>query len=369
MRRLCLVGMSLWLVAVSAWGLTPARRAVLLGSFPSWVMTAGGVIASVDCNFSTGQYWASGQVQPSCPLTITRASQETNLLPSSASGASALTFANNVAAITPGSGLAVWESRTNQLFNSTVPATQTTGALGTGTYTLWVNGPGSATMSAGTGTGCGTGVATNGTAVNFTITIAGTCTVTVTGILAAFQLESGAFGSPLIVTGGATGTRAADNINAAGALLTALNGATSIAIMGKALWTPTASGQIMEGAGGGGGLSFGANAVPNRPRPIVRQSATASARGDFNTGAGPILTTGSVSSFGLSFDSINPPLASNGGTALAITTNPAQNTWQTPIYVGSRGATSLFWDQYIQRIVVIPQAIGQTALNTAVSNL
>lgn len=199
------------------------KRVVLLSSgVPSWVLRAGGAPANIDLNFATGQYY--GCTLTSC-LSITRASSKTDLLPSSSSGFAYNTFSNNVLAITPTLGLLIEEARTNQLLNSTVPATQTTGSLANGAYTLWVNGSGSAQMSLGTGVGCGVGAATNGTPVNFTISTPGTCIVTVTGSLNAFQLELGAFGTSLIVTAGATATRAADLVQFAGTL-NAIIGAT-----------------------------------------------------------------------------------------------------------------------------------------------
>jgi hypothetical protein len=114
-------------------------------------------------DFANQQYYGCS---PTGCLSISRASSGTNLLPSSASGFSYSTLGTNVLRITPTLGLLIEEPRTNQLLNSTAPATLTTGSLANGTYTLWVNGSGSATMSAGTATGCGTGTATNGIAVN-----------------------------------------------------------------------------------------------------------------------------------------------------------------------------------------------------------
>src|ERR1700677_1609920 len=104
---------------------------------PGWAY--GG--ASVDCDFANSRYY-------NCPLLetilLTRASTGTDLLPASNSGASYNTFPSGVLRITPQVGLLIEESRTNQLLNSTAPVTQTTGLLPNGTYTLWVNGSGSA---------------------------------------------------------------------------------------------------------------------------------------------------------------------------------------------------------------------------------
>lgn len=152
-------------------------------------------------------------------LTVSRASAGTDLLASAASGAAYNTFVANQARVTPGVGLLIEESRTNYLLNSTAPATQTTGTLPTSEYTLWVNGAGSAAVTAGTATITGGGTATNGSPNTFNVTVTGTVTITVTGLLNAFQLEAVplAANAPtsLIITAGATATRAADAVSIA----------------------------------------------------------------------------------------------------------------------------------------------------------
>lgn len=107
-------------------------------------------------------------------------------------------------------GLLLEGARTNYLLNSTAPATQTTGSLGTGPYTLWVEGAGSAAVAGAGATITGAGTATEGSSVHFTVTVAGTVTVTKTGTLTAFQLENSLFPTSLIVTAGATATREED---------------------------------------------------------------------------------------------------------------------------------------------------------------
>ena len=184
------------------------RRALLGGA--SWVLPG----ASVDCYFSKQKYFGN------CALTVTRAQTSayvTNLTAYDPAGYSYQTFPANTPVIRGDLGLGVFEGRTNFLLNSTAPATQTTGSLANGTYTLWVNGSGSATMSAGTATGCGTAAASNGTPISFTTSgAAGTCIVTVAGSLNAFQLElnpgSVSAPTPFIITAGSTQARAADVI-------------------------------------------------------------------------------------------------------------------------------------------------------------
>lgn len=170
-----------------------------------------------DFDFVNGKYWINATLltTPTTFLTTSRTTTNgtaTNLLPISASGSTITTFADNVPRITPGSGILLEEQRINQLLNSTNPQTQTTGALGVATFTAWVNGSGSATISAGTATISSGGVATQGSPFTFNVTVGGTVVVTVAGSLNAFQLEQGIFGTSLIVTSGSTATRAIDSV-------------------------------------------------------------------------------------------------------------------------------------------------------------
>lgn len=148
-------------------------------------------------------------------VTYTRASSATDALYTDASGAAYNTFGTNVARISASRGLLIEEARTNQLLNSAAPVTQTTASLGTGIYALSVNGSGSAAVTVGTATITGlTGAASNGTFATFTVSVAGTVTVTVTGSLNWFQLEAGAFPTSLVVTTGTVATRAVDTATA-----------------------------------------------------------------------------------------------------------------------------------------------------------
>jgi hypothetical protein len=270
------------------------------------------------------------------------------LLPTSASGFAYSTFANNVPRITSGLGLLVEEIRTNLLLNSTVPATQTTGSLANATYTLWVNGAGSATMSAGTATGCGTGVATQGSPVNFTTSgAAGTCTVTVSGALNAFQLEAGAFGTSLIVTAGATVARAADSIVAAkppvvGPAYTQFAKGTPNA--------PTTFGtaqnllQADTGAVGQRVLIRRQNATGGLLVTMVGGSGSAfTPSGTWAQGAsGKVAAAAAAGSQAASF---------NGGT-IASNTGATMPTTPTVLRIGSSSGTTEFWNGYVERVAL-----------------
>jgi len=129
------------------------------------------------------------------------------------------TVASNVvteatgALISPAPSLLMEPAATNQLLNSTAPATQTTGSLGTGDYVCWMEGSDSVAVTAGTATITGGGTATDGTPDLFTVTGAGTVTVTVTGSPDRFQLEAGSVPTSFIETAGAAATRVADTLS------------------------------------------------------------------------------------------------------------------------------------------------------------
>lgn len=133
-------------------------------------------------------------------------------------------------------------ARTNFLSNSNAPATQTSGSLGVNTYTLWVEGTGTATVTAGTATITGGGAATAGSPRVFNVTVAGTVTVTVTGTLTRFQMEAGGFATSFIPTLSTAITRQADRM----------------------VWTPTArgSGLLLSPGASGAGTIIGQFILP-----------------------------------------------------------------------------------------------------------
>lgn len=313
------------------------------GSNTGWVLPG----ASIDLNFAAGQYFGCGSPPTDC-LSITRASAKTDLVPSAASGFAYSTFGNNVLAITPTLGLLIEEARTNQLLNSTVPATQTTGSLANGTYTLWVNGSGTATMSAGTATGCGTGVASNGTPVNFTTSgAAGTCTVTVAGSLNTFQLELGAFGTSFIVTAGATATRAADNVKLIGSALSLMQGLAGTLIVSNGaipgtgsfpeFWFVSASVKL-EVSGSNTAVS-----VYDAGTPVTNSSAAFAAS----------------SKTGHSWDAAGRSISSHGSNAV---TDATATSARAIIFLGSQSATTRFINTNIARLTLFSNRVSNTDL-------
>lgn len=355
-RLVSIVALVATLAMPAAYALTGSRDLLLGGNPFSWVATN----AATELDFANNRYFNCSL--SSC-LSLARASSKTNLLPSSASGFAFSTFGSGVLSITPGLGLLIEESRVNQLFNScngttypvqcagnTGPATQTTGSLATGTYTLWVNGSGSAAMSSGTATGCGAGTAVQGVQVNFTITVAGTCTVTVSGSLFAFQLELGASGTSLIVTAGATATRAADNITAAGFLISNLQTSTGMSVMAtttlvtgapnaRVLGTTTNSGELYLNNSTSVGTYNGSGVIAA------------------NIGIGS--WTGILKS-AVSFTSASRLLVAGNGTVVSDGAMGTDNIH--PYKLGSQAGTLTFIDGYISNFAVWNTALPSAAL-------
>lgn len=286
----------------------PAHKALLLGGVPSWVLDPG-VVPLIDMDFRRALYFG---LTPS-GLTCTRASQGTDLLPTSASGASFNTYANLIPRISPGVGLIPEESRTNNLLNSTVPITQTTASLGAATYTLWVNGSGTATPSAGTATITGAAAASQGSPNTFTVTVAGTVVITVAGSLSAFQLETGSFPTSLIVTAGVTANRAQDAI-----------------MLPSALFASFAQGSVCLEWGGPLGYGPITGTRNNRDVFCARQDGNNQIRlcvADANAASSPPQGVRSVGGTGVALTATNP--------VVAATTYKMAMSWDA---VGTRAA-------------------------------
>lgn len=199
--------------------MTPAVRDVLFSGPPGWVLR-GTQPADLHFDFFKGRFFQRGfqvRSRPDDLVTTSRASNATDLLPTSPVGYNYRSYGNNVLNWRPesegGIGAIIFQSATNLSAYPTAPQNETIIIPTTGSYTLWVNGTGSATVAAGTAVGANFGTATNGSPVTFTISVIGTVLVTVAGSLMALQLEQGTFGTPFIPQ--ASGSRAADVVKLA----------------------------------------------------------------------------------------------------------------------------------------------------------
>ena len=300
------------------------------GGPPAYVPKGDGIPADIFMDFANGNYW---NVTPG-GLTITRTqtnASTTDLLSSSASGASYQTFASaNTLRVTAGLGLLIEWATTNFLKTSNAPTTQTTGSLAIGSYILWVNGAGSAATTAGTAVGTGFGTATQGTPNTFSVTTAGTVTVTVTGALNAFQLEAttnSATGSSLLVTGAAQGSRTADSI-----VVTAppVFG-TSVSILAKVISydvVPT-NRQSMDIGDGSTANRVGAVTNAGTARPLV----SANSVNILVTSAGAV-SNGTAFKIAVAHSSTDNGASLNGAAAVSNSTAGAFSAVPTIIALG-----------------------------------
>ncbi|ORE94091.1 hypothetical protein ATO13_08456 [Stappia sp. 22II-S9-Z10] len=97
-------------------------------------------------------------------------------------------------------------ARTNYYLQSEAPATQSI-SLAAGTYTLWVEGSGSAALSGGP-----TGTATAGSPVTFVLGSTTSVTVTCSGTLSHVQIENGPNATSAITTYSSSRSRSASNL-------------------------------------------------------------------------------------------------------------------------------------------------------------
>jgi len=149
-------------------------------------------------------------------ITFTRASVGTYINSTGVGSTAAVDvprFDYNLSNLQP-RGLLVEGTRTNVFLNSATPATQNI-TVTAQAYTLSFYGTGTITLSGVfVGSLVGTGAA-NRVTLTFTPT-AGTLTLTVSGSVAATQLEAGGFASSYIATTGTAATRATDLVSLTG---------------------------------------------------------------------------------------------------------------------------------------------------------
>lgn len=159
-----------------------------LSSFAGRVWWAPGAAFAID--FKNGRVHGGGAIGDL--IEFSRSSEQSDLMPAAEANAAYTVFAAGVLPLTPGRGVTVEEARSNLCANPTVPASQTITLASTGTYVLWVNGAGSATLAANTATINAGGTASNGNWLTFSCTATGTVDIAVSGPLQAMQLEKGA---------------------------------------------------------------------------------------------------------------------------------------------------------------------------------
>lgn len=266
-------------------------------------------------------------------MTFARASTATDGLYTDAAGSSYNTFTTNTPRYSATWGL-LYESqaRTNYLLNSTAPATQTTGSLGVANHVLWVIGTGSATITAGTGTATGLGTATAGNPVFFSVTGAGTFTVTVSGSLDRFQLEKGGSPTSFIVTAGATATRAAETCTlATGAWFSSTAGTLlAVAAMPYVGTNTTATGVVALDDGTTN------NRMTLSQNPNLQFLVTASSVSQFNINiASQVAATGTTFREAFRYSSTDMRHAGNGTLGTAQTGKTIPTVTQLNLVLGA----------------------------------
>lgn len=336
------------------------------GTPPFWILNPGNPPA-FDLDFMRGRYWVNNTLQttPSTFLNCSRITTgATDLLPSSSSGAAFNTYGANTLRFNTFRGLIVEEARLNNLLNSTAPVTQTTASLGIGTYTLWVNGSGSATASVGTATAAALPlVSTQGVPQTFAITVAGTIVVTVAGSLNAFQLELGDFGTSLISTAGATATRNADVVTISPAFFPTFGAGLTIYGQGNP-FAPTAESvqQFLLTVSDG----------TNNNRAQLRRINAGGAASMLSTNNGASVSTGATAwpqatsaKLAASLSSVLQSSSFNGGTAATAAQTWPPTAAMTAVNIGGGAVLGAAWYGLVERVAIWPTvALSAAALQS-----
>lgn len=165
------------------------------------------------------------------------------------------------------------------------------------------------------------------------------------------QIEAGSSVSSYIPTTASSATRAADNVQAAGALLSTTAAASMSLFMQTSDLKGAAGTARIYGNNGNGAIFF-----------LNTSTQVAQYDGSFITGA----TFGSgnfsgVAKLGFATDNVTTSIVANNGNVNAVT-----DTWnRSQGYVGSQGGTTNFANGYIQRITAWNTRISDTALKAA----
>ena len=322
---------------------------------------------SLSCNFLAGaqsnQIPGSISVGPRCPtITFTRASGATSGLYTDAAGSSYTNYPTNVPRLMPQGFLRELQSSENYLLNSDTPTATQIITLGTGSFTLWVIGSGSAAVTLGTALGTGTGTATAGSPNIFTITTGGTVVVTKTGTLTRYQLEPLAFPTSYIPTTGSAATRAAESATiTAGGWLNPNAGTMVVTVM----W-PFISATVNMGT-----VSID-DTTNNNWITIFHASGHSDVNGYVEVGgtiimnseSGGSVSAGTAFTAGISFGrSTSPSVVLNGGTPISGSTAGMPGGLTRLIFGHVPGGGSL--SGFIQSLVVYRQAMPSGQLQRA----
>lgn len=313
---------------------TVGRQVSLEIPMPGWWLSG----ASIDMDFRRGLYYDSSTPNPRAATDFLSCSRASIGYAKTSTG-TWTAFASNELRITD-LGFLNEESRTNYLLNSDAPATQTTGSLGTGSYTLWVEGSGSALVSAGSAAITGAASATQDNPDTFTVTGAGTVTVTVSGLLTKFQLEAGSFASSFILTAGVTTTRAADAVLTIGGLNTLLSTLPHSDVIDVISSVAITDQRTLLGDDTHGPADFWSN---SHDSSVDSTASPPNLNATFGSG---LFSTGAKVAVGNSSGARS--LVGNGGTVATDATPPAMTSGS--IYLGSGAAGFRVWNGYIRRV-------------------
>lgn len=310
--------------------------------------------SSIDFDFKNARYSGGDLSQ----FTITRASPATDLLPTSPVGAAYKTYAVNEIRIVPKQGFLVEETRTRYNSDVLAPGTETIN-LAVGLYTLWVNGPGSASIAAATARLSPAGAVENGNGdrrsasgasalqgvpIYFHVMVAGTVTLTKAGTLYAVQLEGGLGATSYIPGAGSGVVRVGDsNVSTSGSIfsatgniegtvVTTLRSLDSMPYLGAALKIDA----VVMARDTADHSGFGANNQGGN------NAFFALGRGRFKTGAKIALT----------WDASGRTIGGNGGIA-SLSTKLLQTT-HVGVRIGQNALNSQVANALIERISILP---------------